>query len=500
MLKLLQNFKCFLFFIILFLEGCSQGKTEKKEELVVAIPSAPVLLDPRLAIDAEGQKIAALLHDGLIRLNEKGEPVPALASTWRNTAPLVYQFDLRRDLFFSTGEPFTSRDVACTYHYIQDEKNRSPLRGEFEMIRLKAIDDYSVEITLKEPYAPFFVMLQKGIVGCDGKSGTGPYLLVSHEEGIKVLLEVNPKYFGEPPRLKRLVFEVVKDDTTRVLKLIKGEVDLVQNAIPALLIEKVLETGKIGLMQNTGTTFAYMGFNLKDPVLKNKKVRQAIAYAIDRGAVIEHLWKGRARSANSLLTPGHWAYNEDLPAYDHQVEKAKQLLDEAGFKDPDGKGPQPRLRLSFKTSTNKERIEIAKLLAHQLQAVGIAAKVEPYEWGTFFRDVKRGNFQIYSLTWVGVADPDIYYNILHSSQFPPNGSNRNFYVNPKADQLTLQGRQTLDMEQRRGIYHEIQKMANEDLPFIPLWHENNVVLYWKDLKGLKLTPNPDYRNFMGIYR
>lgn len=491
MLKISNLFKL-LVLLSLFLGGCSHPKFPRQESLIVALPLAPILLDPRLSVDAEGQKISALLYDGLVTFNDKQEPTPLLALRWEKVSPLQYRFFLRRGVLFSNGQELKAKDVICTYQFIQDPKNQSPLRNEFEKFEAATENDEVVSIKLKEPYAPFFVLLKKGIVSCDSKSGSGPYLLESFEENKRVVLRANINYFGGAPKLKYLIFDVVKDDVTRVLKLMKKEADLVQNGIPALLIKKVLENKKIDLMETTGTTFAYLGINLKDEILKNQKVRQAIAYAIDRAGIIEYLWKGRAKEANSLLHPNHWAFAADVKTYEHNPALARKLLEEAGIKDP--------IHLNYKTSTNKERIEIAKLIAQNLEDVGIKVTVQPFEWGTFFRDIRSGNYQLYSLTWVGVSEPDLYYSILHSSQVPPTGSNRNFFINKKADELTSKGRAKLEKEERRPLYQEIQRLANEELPFVPLWYENNIIVFWKDLKGVEVTPTPDYRNFMKIYR
>lgn len=492
MQKFFPKFKFSLFFLLLFLDSCSPAqKFSRKESLIVAIPSAPFSLDPRTAKDAEGQKISALLYDGLVTLDENQKAVPLLAERWEQVAPWKYRFHLRPGVFFSNGAAVTSKDVACTFEAISDPKNLSPMRGDFEKMQWKVVDDAVFEITLKEPFAPFFILLKKGIVACDGVSGSGPYTLVSHEPQRRVVLKANEKYFGGAPKIRFLIFEVVKEDTTRVLKLMNREVDLVQNAIPPLLIPKILENKKIRLVTKTGTTFAYLGMNLRDPVLQKKEVRQAIALAIHRGEVIRHLWKNFSRKADSLLSPVHWAYAPGLVSYERDLDRAKKILREAGIL---------HAKFTLKTSTVKDRVEIANLLAHQLGEAGLEVKVQPNDWGILFRDIKRGNFQLYTSTWVGVVEPDLYYNILHSSQIPPAGDNRNFFVNAAADALTLQGRRVLDPAERKKIYHEIQKLVQEELPFIPLWYENNAALFWDDLKGVSLTPVPDYRNFAVIAR
>ncbi|MDO8493845.1 MAG: ABC transporter substrate-binding protein, partial [Deltaproteobacteria bacterium] len=381
--------------LLLICAACGPKLPPREQSLIAAIPQAPVTLDPRLAADAEGQKIAALLYDGLVRFDNQQRPQPLLAESWEEVEPLKFRFTLKKGVKFSNGAELTSKDVACTYDFIKDPKNASFQRSEFAKIKsLSIIDDLHFDLVLSEPYAPFFLLLKKGIVHCDGKSGTGLYTLESQKAGRRVVLKRNPHSLRTQPRLQYLVFEIVKDDSTRVLKLLNKEVDLVLNGIPPVLIQKVLEKEHLRMMRGPGTTFAYMGLNLRDPILRNLQVRQALAYALDPSAVIQHMWLGFAARADSLLSPTHWAYHSPTTQIQTDLQKAKALLDQAGFPDPDGDGPQSRFKLVFKTSTVKERVEIAKLLSHQLRAVGIDAQVQPNEWGTFFRDVQSGNFQI----------------------------------------------------------------------------------------------------------
>lgn len=489
--KICLSIKCFLCFFILFLEGCSPGRKTDPNLLTVALSAEPVLLDPRLATDAAGQKISALLYDGLVDLNEKLEVVPLLAEKWEEIAPLTYLFHLRKGVRLSNGEIFSSKEVLCSHHYIKDPKNLSPFRREFEKLELEAIDADTVQIKLKEPYAPFFVILKKGIVGCDGKSGTGPYRLLSQEAGQYLLLKRRLNYFAGPAKIDNLKFEIIKEDSTRVLKLIKGEIDLALNGIPALLIDQVLSKRKIKMKTEGSLTFAYMGLNLKHPALKDKRVRQAIAFALDRDQILKQLWKGMASKANSLLPPFHWAYDSEVFSYERNIARAKQLLAEAKMEN---------LSLTLRTSTLKERIDIANMIASQLKEAGIQVRVLPFEWGTFFKDIKSGNFDLYTSTWVGVSEPDLFYNILHSAQFPPEGFNRGFFVNANLDTLTVKGREVLDPQKRIPIYQEIQRRVQEELPYVPLWYENNVLLYWSDLKGVALSPDGNYRDFRNIHR
>lgn len=499
--------------VVMFSSACLQSCKKSvgvSGKIVMAIQASPVTLDPRIANDAEGDKISALICDGLFKRDDNLDIVPNLAESYARESDTAYTFVLRPGLLFTDGTPLTSEDVVYTYKSIIDGNIASPFKAAFDRVKdVTAPAPDTVRIELKEPYAPFLTMLARGIVSkraaeakgdAFGKDPVcvGAYRLLRFVPDSVVELAANPSYFGGAPKNSGIEFQIIKDDNIRVLKLMKGDVDIVQNAIPAMLLESVLKNSAIEKQEGTGIVMTYMGFNLTDPILSKQKVREALAYAIDRDEVISHRWKGMAVKANSILAPGNWAYDPNLPQYAYDPAKAQKLLDEAGYKDPDGDGPKKRFELLYKTSTSKDRIDIARMIAHQLEKVGIGVRVEPYEWGTFYRDVSKGNFQIYSLSWVGVVEPDIFYDVFHSSRMPPDGLNRGHYKNAKIDKLVSDGRVTLDQEKRRAIYAEVQKILFDELPFVPLWYEKNVVVYRKGLSGVSLRPDASYRTLIGV--
>jgi peptide/nickel transport system substrate-binding protein len=222
-------------------------------------------------------------------------------------------------------------------------------------------------------------------------------------------------------------------------------------------------------------------------------VRQAISYAIDRDAIIDHTLKGLAMKADGVvLAPLHWAYEGHVRRYDYDPQRAKELLDAAGLPDPDGDGPRMRVSLSYKTSTDMESREIAQIIKEYLKAVGIGLEVRGFEWGTFFDDIKRGNFQIYSLRWIGVVDPDIYYYLFHSSSFPPNGANRGRYRNPELDELLAASRRTVDRGKRKRLYSLIQKILAEDAVYTSLWYRDNLVVIREKFRGFQIYAGGEY--------
>jgi peptide/nickel transport system substrate-binding protein len=272
----------------------------------------------------------------------------------------------------------------------------------------------------------------------------------------------------------------------------------VQNALDPDTVEWI-ETHSEGLRVQRGpsSTFQYLGRNLGHPVLGDVRVRRAIAHAIDRESIVRHLLGGQARVADGLLAPEHWAYVRRLAQYRHDPARARRLLDRAGFPDPDGAGPAPRLELSYKTSTDEVARRNAEAIGEQLAAVGIRLDIRTYEWGTFFADIERGSFHVYALRWIGVGDPDIFRQILHSEMAPPAGLNRGRYRNARIDRLTDRGVSAMDRAQRRRIYARVQRIVARKLPFVPLWWPQQVVVTTNRLEGFK--PHPD-GDLFGLYQ
>ncbi|MEM7828718.1 MAG: ABC transporter substrate-binding protein, partial [Candidatus Aenigmatarchaeota archaeon] len=409
--------------------------------IVVALESNPSSLDPRLATDASSQKIIRLMFNGLVKLDENMRPVPDLTTGWKKIDEVTYLFQLRKGVKFHNGKEVTASDVKFTFESIFDPSIPSPHRGSYENIRfIEEKGRYSVIFKLKKPFSPFLTTMTMPIIpeGYNGKAlqppGTGPFRLVRWIQDEWVELQANEEYFEGRPKTKGVIFKIIPDDTSRFLELEKGNIHLILNAIDPEALSIIQNRPSLfNVITRPGTNYSYLGFNLRDPLLRNRKVREAIARAIDRNAIIENILKGLACPATGILPPMHWAYEGDVEVYPYSPDKAKALLDEAGLFDPDGSGPKKRMKVVYKTSQNKLRRRIAEAIQAQLAEVGIDLEIRSYEWGTFYADIKSGNFQIYSLTWVGVTDPDIYYYIFHSSSIPPKGANRGGYINPEVD-------------------------------------------------------------------
>lgn len=500
-----------LFFVGIFLilgGGCHSVVPQNLDTLVVGIEAYPENLDPRTVTDALSSKITRLIYNGLFQLNDRLEVVPDLAAEVKPLDDRGWLVTLKEGVAFQNGKPLTADDVIATYQSVLDPRLSSPQRVVFEKIdKLEKVDDRHLKILLKEPFAPIFAALTLGILpeeiakGSFSPVGTGPYAIGPVHPRDSITLVRNANYFGTRANEKQILFRVILDDTLRTLELIKGRLDLVQNSIPLALLPAIEKRAdKLNLVTAPGINFTYLGLNLKDPILANPKVRQALAMGINRDAIIEDKLHHHVVPATSLLFPGHWAFNHDLVPVRYDPEQAKKLLDEAGYPDPDGDGKLPRFRLEYKTSSKKDRIEMALLIASQLKEIGVQVTVKSFEWGTFYQDVRQGHFQMASLSWVGVTDPDIYFAAFDSSQFPPVGANRGFYQNRELDRLVEEGRRTLDPVARKALYDPAQKIVLEDLPIIPLWYEDNWVVTRKNVEGYVLRPDAGFQGLAHVQK
>ncbi|GAK61705.1 ABC peptide transporter, periplasmic ligand binding protein [Candidatus Vecturithrix granuli] len=481
--------------------------------LTIAIGSDPANIDPRFGIDANSYRVWQLTSNGLLQKDPLSNLIPDLAERWENPDNKTYIFYLKKGITFHDGTEFTAEDVKYTFETILDPELKSPRSAGLQHIKnIDILDPYTIRFTLKDVYSPFLIEMVQAIVPKTaveqqaGKRftehliGTGAFRLVEWTHDEQLVFEANPEYFEGAPKLDKIIIKIIPDDASRFLQLKEGDVDFIQNAVSPDMVAIAQESQGMQVLTDESVIIYYLGFNLEDPILKNVKVRQAIAYAIDRQALVDHLMKGQASLATGLLAPNNWAYEPEVNTYDYDLEKAKQLLDEAGYPDPDDDGPEPRFSLIYKTSTAPLRIRIGELLQEQLKKVGIKISgIEAYEWEKFYEDVKSGNVQIFSLRWVGITEPNIFHSIFHSSMAPPDGRNRGHYHNPRIDELTELGYQTINLEERKKIYSEIQKILAEDLPYIFLWYPYNIVVMDKRIKGFTLYPDGDFTSFKHVW-
>ena len=492
--------------LTIFLFCISFKQVEAREQLVVALTAMPKTLDPRFAVDSNGWGMnLQLVYGALVQLDYNLKVVPDLAERWERPDATSYVFHLRKDARFSNGDPLTASDVKYTFDSVMDEQTKSPFIGIKSSIKgVEVIDSHTIRFEAPENMPEVTYLLNLFIPvfqkPADNEElilvGAGPFQL--KEQNVSdIVLTPNPHFSGKKPALQQIVFKVIKDDNTRFLKFRKGDVDFALNALPADKI-KQFEEGDLAemfqVLEGPSLRYQYLGFNTEHPILKHRAVRQAFAHAINRDELVEFLMHNHAAKADSLLTPQNEFHTTNLSRYEYDPEKAAALLDEAGFLLKDGK----RFTIEYKTSTNKMRQRLGRIIKDQLKQVGIEIEVRSFEWGTFFGDVKAGNFEVYSLAWSGVSDPDFFYSAFHSTQFPP-GRNRVRYVNAELDRLVEAGRVENDFEKRKAIYVEVQQLLSQELPYLGLWYANNLAILKKDVQGYRLHPTGGFHSFLEIH-
>ena len=456
----------------------------------MGLAGPPRNLDPRLATDATSERINGLLYRRLVAFDARSLPVPSLA-TWEQVTPTHYRFTLGAEgRTFSDGRSLTSVDVKATFDAVLDPALGSPHRSALANLeRVATAGADGIDFHLREPDPLFPATLGLGILPADliqgghpfaqEPVGSGPLRLVAWPQPGRLVLE---------RRADGQILELltVKDPNVRVMKLLRGEIDLLQNDLSPELIGYLRGRDEVEVVSAPGVNYSYLGLNLEDPVTGSLQVRQALAHAIDRDAIRRYLLQGGARLAAGLFPPEHWAGDPALTGPTHDPDRARALLAELGY------GPDRPLRLSYKTSSDPFRLRFATVIQAQLARVGIEARIQSYDWGTFFGDVKAGRFQLYGLTWVGIRTPDIFRYVFHGASLPPEGANRGRYRNPAVDRLIDTARAEPDLGRQAALYRQIQAILLADLPYIPLWYEDQFFAARRGLQGYRLAPDGNY--------
>jgi peptide/nickel transport system substrate-binding protein len=495
------------------LAGCTNSQPADPNIITIAARVGPNSLHPLKANDEGTARVGQLMYESLMDTGDDLRAHPRLAERLETPDPLTFVVHLRHGVKFHDGHELTARDVVYTFSRLLEPTFVSPFKGAFTaMTGVRALDDYTVAFSLKMPFPSFPVtnLVPVPIIPdavdeatlTRSPNGTGPYRFVRYAPDDKVEVAAFDGYWNGRPRNAGVVFKVIPDDTMRGLELRKGTSDVVVNDMPPDIVYQMQKTGDFTVVRAPGLDFSYLGFNMRDPVVADKRVRHAIGYATNREAIVTYLRRGLAHPATGLLPPQAWAYEPDIFTFTYDPERAKKLLDEAGYPDPDGDGPLPRLRLSLKISTNEEVRLQSTVIQQDLRRVGIDLDVRSYEFATVFADIQKGNFQIMSLQWVGgsVIDPDILRRVFHSTQLPPAGFNRGYYRNSEVDRLLDLAGAAVDEQERKKYYSAAQRIIAEDAVYIPIWNRVNVAVTQRSLDGLRLTPSIDFSMLKDVRR
>ena len=490
--------------------GCREISHSRPNVIVVSMAAGPNNLDPRVATDDYSDKTAQLIFNNLMDLDEHMRVVPGLAERLDQASPIKYIATLRKGVRFHDGHELTSADVVHTFRSFLDPEFVSSRKGGYrELASVDALDRYTVVFTLKEPFASFPINLVMPIIPATADSkfgekptGTGPYRFLRYFVDDRVEFEAFADYFAGRPANDGVTLRIVPDDVMRGLELRKGTTDLVVNDLAPDIVNQLRRQKTLQVVEAPGVDYQYLGLNLRDPILRDVRVRQALAYAIDRNSIVEHLRRGLAVPAVGMLPRLSWAMAPDLESFNHEPTRAKALLDEAGYPDPDGPGPFPRFRLTLKISSTEFNRLQASVIQENLQMVGIALDVRTYEFATLYTDVLGGNFQLYSLQWTGgsLADPDILRRVFHSSQIPPVGFNRGHFSNVQVDRFLDEATASTDEGSRAKHYADAQREIAREVPYISLWHKTNVTVAQRSVTGIHLSPLADYQFLKEVAR
>jgi peptide/nickel transport system substrate-binding protein len=386
--------------------------------------------------------------------------------------------------------------VKATYDAVLNPATASPHRASLLMIqRIDAPDENTIDFYLNKPDLLFPAYLVIGILPAaqikadhpfnQQPLGSGPLRFIAWPEDGRLQLQRRKDQ-------QRISFIRISDATVRVLKLLRGEVDMLQNDLSPELVGYLQNRDDISVTHARGSNFTYLGFNLDDSITGQLDVRRAIAMAIDRESVIRYVMGGAARPASALLPPDHWAGNPALPKISYDPDAARALLAKHGY------SPEHPLKVTYKTSTDAFRVRLATVLQSQMKAVGIDVDLRSYDWGTFYGDIKAGNFQMFSLSWVGIKTPDIFHHAFHSKSLPPNGANRGRFKDLTVDRLIEAAASADSLESQTTVYRELQQRLLETLPYVPLWYEDHVFVSRKGITGYPLSLDGNYDGLITV--
>ncbi|MBF0343793.1 MAG: ABC transporter substrate-binding protein [Nitrospirae bacterium] len=475
---------------------CSSRVERLEGYLYCRISANPTTLDPAYVVDVMGGMIAAKLYNGLVRLDGNLQVVPDIARKWTiSDDGLTYRFVLRSDVVFHNGQPLTASDVVYSLKRIQAPQTHSPNAWMLKNVdNINMLDNATVELTLKKPFAPFLKLLTMPAayivsevevkrLGNDfglHPVGTGPFAVARWNPDNDVVLKRNESYFNTPAKISGIVYKIIPEDITSVTEFIIGNLDTL--GVPSSAYSMLMKDARYTdlLDHSEGLNTYYLGLNTSKAPLNNPSLRKAIACAIDRKKILESYLQRQGRYANSPVPDILKSYTvEDYYPYD--PERARAFLKTSGVKDP--------ITLRFYVSAIQESIDVAEIIAYYLNQVGIRVEIRILEWSAYKVAVNNGESDMFWLSWW--ADyPDgenFLYPMFHSSNFGAGG-NRVRYSNPYVDALIEKGQTTLVESEKEAVYQDVEDVIATEAAAVFFWHRNDYILRQPWIKGYRLYP------------
>ena len=520
----------FLFLVVsLLLGGCNRQESALPAKnqnakpaygdtiIMGSIGDASNLL-PVLASDSASSDINGLVYNGLVKYDKNLKIVGDLAKSWEiSPDKLTITFHLRKGVKWHDGAPFTSADVLFTYHVYIDPKTPTAYAERYkQVVKAEAPDPYTFRVTYAKPLATALISWSFGVLPkhlLAGKDitksplsrhpiGTGPYRFVKWLPGQEIVLRANPDYFKGEPYIHRVVYRIIPDPSTMFLELESGELDYM--GLTPLQYSRQTDTlafkRRYKKYRYPAFAYTYLGYNLRRPMFQDKRVRQAISYAINKREIIEGVLLGLGQKATGPYKPGSWPYDPNVRRYPYNPQKARKLLAEAGWKDTDGDGilDKDGKPFSFTIITNQgndQRIETGEIIQRRLREVGIDVHLRVIEWATFLKDfIDTGDFDATILGWTVSIDPDVF-NVWDSSQTRPGQLNFIDFKNKAVDKLLEEGRRTFDRAKRKKIYDRFQQILAEEQPYTFLYVPDALPAVAGRFHGIKPAPSGIMYNF-----
>jgi peptide/nickel transport system substrate-binding protein len=482
--------------------------------LVVGLVAEPVNLDPAQVTDLNSNRVGRRIVETLVTFpDESTQIVPGLAESWTISKDgLKYTFKLRKGITFHDGTPFDAeavkfsieRQIVAEHPF--NKLGKYPFANYFfgNVKAVEVVDPQTVEFSLKEPRASFLAVLTAGAasivsptavkkLGMDyplSPVGTGPFKFVSWDRGQRVVLEKNASYWRHPVKVDRVIYRPIVEDQARLTELLTGALDLIVGTPPDF-VAQLENNPKITLLKQVGAHVWYLGINNQKKPFEDKRVRQALNYAVNKEAIVRDVLKGTGATSVGPVLPKTWGAEAALKPYPYDPERAKKLLAEAGFPN----GFTTTLWTPESGSGMQSPVAMSTVIQANLRAVGINATLQTMEWGAFLAKLRTKEQDLFALSWMaGNEDPDmVMYPLLHSSQWTPGGPNRALYKNPKFDDLLHQARISTDQARRTELYREAQRILYDDPPWIFIDHEVQIAAFAKRVQGFKLHPSFDLR-------
>jgi peptide/nickel transport system substrate-binding protein len=465
-------------------------------------------LDPRLTKNTSGFRMKELAFNGLVAISPDFTPVPDLAEKWDNPDEKTWVFHLRNGVKFHDGSDLTASDVKFTYESVLDQNFNSPFRSFYLSIdKVEATDKNTVTFTLKAPFAPFLSYMDLAIVpeaaveklGAEFGTkpvGTGPFKVERWATGDTIELSANEAFYGGRPNLDRVRVKVVPDNSGRVVGLESGDLDFVQSPVSPQDVTRVQSAAKLKVDRTPAAGYTYINLNTADPLLADKKVRQALSYLVNKQQIIDTIYKGIGKPANGPIVPTMWAYSADVPSYPYNPDRAKALLDEAGWTaGADGIRMKDGQKLALTVRTHSEdpdRKQLIQVLQSEFQKVGIEATTNTVEFPAFFQDVQDGKYQVGVIGWLNLSDPDR----ATFRQFTIDGTaNYGKYKNEQVDKLLKDARATLDQSKAKTMYADAVKQIVDDAPYIFVQYQEYIAMYSPKVQGYVINPVANWLSF-----